>query len=237
MPPFLDGCCCRGPLWSTALICNSSGDHPAASISSIRSRPGRGATDSPYRMHSLPWSGFVCLAVAGVLGCGGPGDEAGKPGKPGKPYRTSDFSFVLPSGWVETPARSSELEGDVASGAAVAPEEAAPSSVVAVLAYDVGDLEDDTVEGRRTWFEFYADTNDSQVTRLPKEIALAGGAAFKGSLVWTDSVGNPVEVEFVRAMRGDVMYLIQCQAEPVDRVAIRAGCAAIVKSFRAKLRP
>jgi hypothetical protein len=185
-------------------------------------------------MDSRRSSVIVCLAVLSVLGCGGSGDEVSKPGTV---YRTNDFSFVLPSGWVETPERSFELEGDVPSAAAVAPEGTAPSSVVAVLVYHVGDLEDDTVEGRRAWFEFYADTNDSVVTRPPTEIAFDGGVALEGSLSWPDSVGNPVEVDFVRAMRRDVMYLIQCQAEPVDRVAIRAGCASIVKSFRAALRP
>jgi hypothetical protein len=183
------------------------------------------------------WSCVVCLAVLGLVGCGGSGDGTSTEATPAKTYRTDHFTFVLPSGWVDTPRRSSELEGDVASAAAVAPEGTAPSSVVAVLAYLVGDREDDTAKGRRAWFEFYADTNDSVVTRAPTEIAFDGGVAIKGSLRWSDAVGHPVEVDFVRAMRGDVMYLIQCQAEPVDRAAIRAGCESIVKSFRATPHP
>jgi hypothetical protein len=175
--------------------------------------------------------------VFGVVGCGGSGEENSTQAKPAKTYRTDHFTFVLPSGWVDTPSRSPELQGDVPSGAAVAPEGTAPSSVVAVLAYVVGDHEDDTAAGRRAWFEFYADTNDSAVTRAPTEIAFDGGVAIKGSLRWSDAVGNPVEVDFVRAMRGDVMYLIQCQAEPVDRAAVTAGCESIVKSFRATPHP
>jgi len=102
-----------------------------------------------------------------------------------------------------------------------------------VLAYDIRGQPQESADGPRAWFDWYARTNDAEVSQAPSEIALDGGAASQGSLSWTDGAGNPVEVRLVRAVRGDVVYLIQCQAEPADRAAIVAGCMTIVKSFRA----
>ena len=191
--------------------------------------------------------GLVCLAALTLSGCGGGGYPANKPvpltigtstaatesRSAESTYRTEDFSFALPAGWVELPASSSESYGQVASAASIAPEGTAPSSLVLVLSYDVSGQIGESAGGPRAWFDWYARTNDAEVSQAPNEIALDGGAALQGSLSWTDGAGNPVEVRLVRAVRGDVIYLIQCQAEPADRAAIAAGCMTIVKSFRA----
>ena len=189
-------------------------------------------------MHSRLWNGLVCVALLSMLGCGAPTSKPGVGAEvaPERTYTTRDFSFVLPSGWIETPERSVELDGDVSSGAAVAPRRSAPNTVVAVLAYTVGDSETETLAGRRDWFEWYSDTNDALFTRAPSEVALAGGPAIEGSLRWPAPAGDLIDVDFVRSVRGGVMYLIQCAAEPADRAAIRAGCGSIVKSFRASPR-
>lgn len=189
--------------------------------------------------------GLVCLAVLTLPGCGGGGHPANEPvsltvgtgaaatesRRAESTYRSEDFIFVLPAGWVELPASSSRSYGQVASAASIAPEGTAPSSLVLVLAYDVSG-QSDSADGARAWFEWYARTNDAEVTQPASEIALAGGAALQGSLRWTDGAGNPVDVRIVRAVRRSVLYLIQCQAERADRAAIAAGCATIVKSFR-----
>jgi hypothetical protein len=180
----------------------------------------------------------IALGVLAVLGCGGSSGHDERAASTSvelvQVHSTDAFFFEVPSRWFEMPERAPELEGDLASAAAVAPEGSAPSSVVAVLAYDVGDLEDDTAAGRKAWFELYADTHDAAVTRAPREIAFDEGVAIAGSLRWPDSSGNLVDVDFVRAVRAGVMYLIQCQAAPVDRAAIAAGCNSIVKSFRSR---
>ena len=102
-----------------------------------------------------------------------------------------------------------------------------------VLAYDVSGQAKESGDGPRAWFDWYARTNDAEVRQAVHEIEFDGSTAWQGSLRWTDRTGNPVEVEIVRAARRDVFYVIQCQAEPVDRKAIAAGCATIVESFHA----
>lgn len=193
-----------------------------------------------------PWVGVLCLAMLTLSGCGGGGHAANEPvpltvgtgtaGTAGRSaestYRSTDFTFMLPAGWVELPASSSSSYGDVTSAASVAPEGTAPSSLVLVLAYDVGGQEE-SADGARAWFEWYARTNDAEITQAASEVTLDGGAALQGELEWTDVAGNAVEVRIVRAVRTGVLYLIQCQAERADRTAIAAGCATIVKSFRA----
>ncbi len=190
--------------------------------------------------------GLVCLAVLTLPGCGGGGHSANEPvsltagtstaatesRSAESTYRSKDFIFVLPAGWVEMRASSSRSYGQSASAASIAPKGTAPSSLVLVLAYDVSGQKE-SADGPRAWFAWYARTNDAEITQAASEIALDGGAALQGSLRWTDVAGNPVEVRIVRAVRSGVLYLIQCQAEHADRVAIAAGCATIVKSFRA----
>jgi hypothetical protein len=191
--------------------------------------------------------GLACAAVLVMAGCGGSDESAYEPvplsvgtgtaatetNSEGLAFRSDDFSFTLPDGWAELAASSARSYGEVASAASVAPMGTAPSSLVFVLAYDISGQPKESPGGARPWFDWYARTYDAQVTRPVSETALDGGTAWQGSLTWTDDAGNPVEVDVVRANRGDVLYLIQCQAEPADRAAIAAGCAAILKSFRA----
>jgi len=197
-----------------------------------------------------PYSGIVglfCVAVLTVPGCGGGGEPTNEPapltvgtstaaietGADGSTYRSEHFTFVFPADWAELASSSAESYGQVASAASVAPEGAALSSLVLVLAYDVSGQPRESADGPRAWFDWYARTNDAEVRQAVREIVFDGGTAWQGSLRWTDAAGNPVEVEVVRTVARDVAYLIQCQAEPADRTAIAAGCTTIVKSFRA----
>jgi hypothetical protein len=187
------------------------------------------------------------LAVLMLPGCGG-GDESAYEPAPlsvgtgtaaietkgdGLAFRSDDFSFTLPEGWAELAASSARSWGDVASAASVAPKGTAPSSLVFVLAYDVTGQPKESADGPRAWFDWYARTNEAEVRQALHVIELDGSEAWQGSLRWTDDADHPVEVEIVRAVRGDVLYMIQCQAEPVDRTAIAAGCASITESFHA----
>jgi hypothetical protein len=154
-------------------------------------------------------------------------------GADGSTYRSNDFTFAFPAGWAEIPSSSAESYGQVASAAGVAPAGTAPSSLVLVLAYDVSGQAKESADGPRLWFDWYARTNEAEVRQAVHEIELDGSTAWQGSLRWTDHAGNPVEVEIVRAARGGVFYVIQCQAEPVDREAIAAGCETIIETFHA----
>jgi hypothetical protein len=190
--------------------------------------------------------GLACLAVLMLPGCGEGGGSAYEPAPlsvgttgaietkgDGLALRSNDFSFTVPKGWAKLAASSARSWGDVASASSVAPKGAAPSSLVFVLAYDVTGQPEESADGPRAWFDWYARTNEAQVREPLHVIELDRSAAWRGSLRWTDDADNPVEVEIVRAVRGDVIYLIQCQAEPVDRTAIAAGCARITESFHA----
>ncbi len=191
--------------------------------------------------------GLVCLVMLTLVGCGGDSDPTAKPvpltvgtgttatepQSTESNYRAKDFTFTLPAGWAEEPSISAESYGQAASAASVAPVGTAPSSLVLVLAYDIRGQPTESPDGPRAWFDWYARTNDAEITGAAREIGFAGGKAWQGSLNWTDDVGSPVEVSLVRAARGDILYLIQCAAEPADRETIAAGCATIVSSFRA----
>ena len=87
----------------------------------------------------------------------------------------------------------------------------------------------ETPDGPRLWFDWYARTNEAEVVQAPNEASLDGSSALQGSLCWTDRFGNPVEVELVRAVRGDALLIIQCQTEPADGPVLAVGCAAIVE--------
>lgn len=191
-------------------------------------------------------AGIVSATALGLVGCGG--GAGGRPAVEPAPltiettatvsrstessYRTDHFTFALPGSWAEKPTISPDAYGTVAAAAAVAPDGAAPSSVVLVLAYDVRGARE-SEGGPRAWFDWYARTTDAEVAEAAREVYLDGGDAWEGSLKWTDRFGNPVEVRILRAVRGGVLFLIQCQAEPADRAAIAAGCATIVNSFDA----
>ena len=149
-------------------------------------------------------------------------------------YRSRAFSFTVPTGWVETPGLSLESYGPTATAAvAVAPEGSAPSSLVLVLAYDMSGQPRESPDGPRLWFDWYARENEAELVEAVHEISLDGGTATQGSLTWMDVRGNPVEVEIVRAVAADALYLIQCQAEPAEASELMHGCAMIVESFRA----
>lgn len=182
--------------------------------------------------------GLVCLALMTLLGCGGgrepaPEQAALPVGADESRYRGQDFSFTLPAGWVEKPAASLESFGEAASAVSVAPEGTAPSTLVVVLSYDLSGQPRESADGPRAWFDWYARTNEAEIVQAPSEISFDGGAALQGSLRWTDDLGNPVEVQIVRAVRADALYLIQCQTEAADGPVLAVGCAAIVESFRA----
>jgi hypothetical protein len=192
---------------------------------------------------------LVCVAVLTLLGCGGGGDPTNEPvpvpltiaastaatesGSGGSSFRSEHFTFAIPAGWAELPGSSTESWGQVASAASFAPKGIAPSSVVVVVSYDVSGLPSETADGPRAWFDWYTKTNDAEVGQAPSEIEFDGDTAWQGSLKWIDRAGNPVEVRIVRVVRGDLLYLIQCQAEPADRASIAAGCETILTSFRA----
>jgi hypothetical protein len=192
-------------------------------------------------------AGLVCLTALTLCGCGGSdatdsevltigtGTVPTETGSAESTLRSEDFSFVLPTGWVERASSSSETYGQPASAASVSPISpggTARNSLVLVLAYDVTGQPPESPTGPRLWFDWYAQTNDAEISEAPGELALDGAAALQGRLTWKH-LGNPVEVRIVRAVRGGFLYLIQCQAEPADRAAIAAGCAAILGSFRA----
>jgi hypothetical protein len=181
---------------------------------------------------------LVCLVVVALSGCGGGGEPAEEPaalpvGADESTYRTQDFSFTLPAGWVEKPASFVESFGQPSSAVSVGPEGTAPSTLVVVTSYDVSALPRESPDGPRAWFDWYARTNEAELVQPPRETSLDGGPALQGSLRWTDVHGNPVEVEIVRAVRGDALHLIQCQIEAVDGAVLAVGCAAIMESFRA----
>ena len=52
-------------------------------------------------------------------------------------------------------------------------------------------------------------------------------------LGWTED-GSRVEATLVRALRDDLMYLVQCQTDERDSNGINAGCRKIVASFRSQ---
>jgi hypothetical protein len=192
-------------------------------------------------------AGVACLVALAVAGCGGSDDPANEPmplsvgtgtvatgsKAVGSTYESPNFSFTLPAGWSERPATSAESYGRPASAASVAPDGSAPSTLVLVLAYDIRGQAEESPDGPRAWFDWYARTNDAELTAAPKEISLDGVPGWLGDLTWDDVRGNPVDVTIVRAVDEEILYLIQCQGEPADRAAVEAGCTTIVDSFRA----
>ena len=153
-------------------------------------------------------------------------------GVDGSTYQSDDFSFAIPAGWAETKSRSEESYGQLASIATVAPEGSVPSNnLVNVIAF-VRQPEEPP-DNPRAWFDWYIRKFDAEVRQPASEIELDRVTALQGWVKWTDEAGNPIELRIIRAVRGDREYVIYCQAEPADPVAIAAGCETIVTSFRA----
>lgn len=192
------------------------------------------------------YSVVICLVAIVAAGCGGDespkpkpaplvigtGTTASKPKASESPYRTDHFTFTLPAGWVEAPGSSAEAYGKAASVASIAPVGVTPSSLVVVIAYDIRGQPQESADGPRAWFDWYAQTNEAKITDPLHRVELDGGTAWEGRLSWFDAAGSPVEVRLVRAAHGELIYLIQCAAERADRKAIAAGCETIVSSFR-----
>lgn len=219
-------------------------------VTKSRLQETRTAAILAARMGSRPSRSFVLgsvgLAVLALAGCSsgskpkpepktlvvGSGTVATVPKASSSTYRAEHFTFTLPAGWAEIPSTSAEAYGEPASVASIAPVGSAPSSLVVVITYDIRGLPQESADGPRAWFDWYAETNEAKITDPLHRVELAGWTAWEGALSWFDAAGNPVEVRLVRAAHGELLYLIQCAAERADRTAIAAGCETIVTSFR-----
>ena len=198
----------------------------------------------------------VVLAVLGALpalalaGCGGgKADSASlstatlpqrageiETNATGLVFRDREFSFEMPKGWAQFVTPTAVLGADAAVGAAlVAPDDSAAGSIHSVFVgvYDVaiapaGRLARDVDE----YFDDYAATSGVTVTERPKPVTLGEYPAHVAGLASTVD-GSLVKIMVVRALRGDLMYLVHCQTNERDSAGINAGCRKIVDSFRA----
>ena len=181
-----------------------------------------------------------------VLGCGGGDADKAAPSVETLPQRTATietagaglvfrdryFSFEMPTGWAQFVAETEKSFGtEEALGLAlVSPETSSRISSVFVGAYDIAKVRDRFPNDIDTYVDAYAAGFDATVTKRPEPTALGEYAAHIASLAY-DIGGSPVAATLVRALRGDVVYLVQCQAVEQDIDLITAGCRMIVDSF------
>ena len=185
------------------------------------------------------------LAALGAAGCGGGShaDDVGETGPPltvvptavqeGNRHRTDDFSFALPKDWIPVASGMESSPGAelVLSSASVSPPGTGPSSLVVIVAYDVTPIADRYPWRARDWARTYTAALDGRNMTPVERTPVAGVSADRFGVRY-DMNGAPVEADLYRVHRGNVVYIVQCQAEPRDEMMIRTGCDAIVASLR-----